>query len=177
MANIEILSKIILQWEGGYQCFPEDMGNKNSEGILVGTKYGVTPGTYEQTFGKIPTADDIKNLTIEQFQIVLKKYYWDRWKADEIENQSVANILVDFVWGSGSFGIVIPQGILKVVSDGVVGPKTIEALNSQNQAEFFQKVKDSRIEFVKNIVKRKPSQIKFLQGWLNRINSYVFSEE
>jgi hypothetical protein len=31
----------------------------------------------------------------------LKSLYWDKWKADQIKSQSVANILVDWVWASG----------------------------------------------------------------------------
>jgi hypothetical protein len=34
--------------------------------------------------------------------------YWDKWKADKIENQSIANLLVDWVWTSGKWGIIFP---------------------------------------------------------------------
>jgi len=37
----------------------------------------------------------------------MKKNFWDKWKADLIKDQSIANILVDWVWGSGKYGITI----------------------------------------------------------------------
>jgi len=32
---------------------------------------------------------------------ILRPYYWDRWQADRIDSQALANIVVDWVWGSG----------------------------------------------------------------------------
>ena len=45
---------------------------------------------------KLITKDDVINK-------VLKPYYWDKWKANEINNQSIANILVDWLWTSGKW--------------------------------------------------------------------------
>lgn len=67
--------------------------------------------------------------------------YWDRWQADRIENQSVANILVDWVWASGVHGIKRPQKILGVTVDGIVGDKTIAALNAMDPMSLFFKIK------------------------------------
>ena len=62
--------------------------------------------------------DDIRLLTPHDTLAVLKTCYWDRWRADEINNQKVANILVDWLWCSGKWGILIPQRILGVPVDG-----------------------------------------------------------
>jgi len=59
--------------------------------------------------------------------------------------------------------------------DGIVGSKTMAALNSQNPAEFFVRIKDERIKFVEDIVRRNPTQGRFLKGWKNRINDIKFS--
>ncbi len=66
-------------------------------------------------------SDDIKILSVDDFMMVLKTYYWDRWQADRIASQSIANFLVDWVYNSGSYGIKIPQKLLHVDDDGVVG--------------------------------------------------------
>ena len=50
--------------------------------------------------------------------------YWDRWKADEIKSQSIADILVDWIWASEMHGIKIPHDLVGVIPDGIVGPKT-----------------------------------------------------
>lgn len=105
---------------------------------------------------------------------IFKTMYWDRWQADRITNQSVANILVDWVWASGVHGIKIPQRLLGVLEDGVVGEKTLAALNAQNPAQFFELIKAERIRFVEDIVRRKPDQARFIKGWKNRINEFRF---
>ena len=88
----------------------------------------------------------------------------------------MASILVDWLWASGKWGIIIPQRILKVKPDGIVGDKTIFAVNAYNQRDLFDYIKTERIAFVHNIVENNPSQKKFLQGWVNRINSLKFYE-
>ena len=101
--------------------------------------------------------------------------YWDRRKADEIKSQSVADILVDWVWASGAHGIKIPQRLLGVTVDGIVGPKTIAAVNSRNPRELFDQIKIARFDFIEDICRKRPANNKFKRGWMNRINniSYV----
>ena len=84
--------------------------------------------------------------------------YWDRWKADEIKSQSVADILVDWVWASGAHGIKIPQRLLGVTVDGIVGPKTIAAVNSRNPRELFDQIKIARFDFYRGYMPETPSK-------------------
>ena len=108
-------------------------------------------------------------MTDEQWTLVFRKYFWNRWKADDIKCQAIANLLVDWVWASGKYGIRIPQSLLGVTIDGIVGPKTIAAINGHpNQKELFQKLWKARKEFFERI--GKGTQAKFLKGWLNRHN-------
>ena len=41
---------------------------------------------------------DVKLLDEEDFKMVLKRNFWDTWKADKIIDQKVAESLVDWVW-------------------------------------------------------------------------------
>jgi lysozyme family protein len=176
MADVKILAPIILSFEGGYQCFPEDRGNYNSNGVLVGTNMGIAALTYETATGNVPTVDDMRNISKELFTEILKKYFWDRWMGDQINNQSVAEILVDWAWASGHWGITIPQRILGVTADGIVGTKTITALNATDQHNFFDQVKSARFTFINNLVTMDLSQQKFEKGWNERVNSYTFQQ-
>ena len=99
----------------------------------------------------------------------MKKHYWDRWKADQIKDQRVANTLVDWLWCSGAWGIKIPQKILGLKVDGIVGEKTITAVNNA-PANFLQTLYKERKEFLERIAKTTPTQKKFLRGWLNRLD-------
>lgn len=168
MANHLLLIPKVLKWEGGFVNHPNDKGGA--------TNKGVTLSTFRKYFGKTKTVNDLKNITNEQWQYIFKKGFWDRWKADLIKNQSIAELLVDWLYNSGTWGIKYPQQVLGVVPDGVVGPKTIAAINNySSQAELFYKLWNRRKKHYEDIVKRNPSQKVFLKGWMNRLNSFKYN--
>lgn len=172
MADVNKLVPFILRWESDkYVNDPADRGGP--------TKYGITLATWRHVGydkdgdGRI-NAEDIKRLDKSDFARVLKRNFWDRWQADRIKSQSVADMLVDWVWTSGVYGIKIPQSLLGVKIDGVVGPQTITAVNSQEPHKLFDRIKKERLRFVARIVRNNPGQKRFLNGWNNRINALTF---
>ena len=173
MADVNKLAPYILKWEGGFVDHKADKGGA--------TNMGVTIGTWRQNgYDKDGDGDidviDLKLLTKQDvINRILKPHYWDRWKADQIISQPIANILVDWVWGSGKWGIIIPQRLLGVEADGVVGQQTITAVNKQKPADLFARIKTARVEFLNDIVKNNPSQRVFLKGWINRLNDLKFA--
>lgn len=100
---------------------------------------------------------------------VMKPHYWNRWQADRIQSQSIANIVVDWVWASGKHGITRVQRILGVTPDGIVGEKTLAALNARNPRELFDAIKRDREAFIESIIRSNPSQAVFRKGWLKRL--------
>lgn len=175
------LIKFILSWEGGYVNDPDDRGGETNKGITIGT----WKAAGFDTFRKIPVLQvgkkcytnvtkSLYEMTDTQWEYVFKKYYWDRWKADEIKNQSVANLLVDWVWGSGVWGIKYPQALLKVTQDGIVGPKTLAALNSQDPEELFKRLVKEREAYIERLVLRSPKNKKFEKGWYRRLYSIQY---
>ena len=115
MVNVYKLAPWILKWEGGFVNDPADLGGATNMGVTIGTWKSC--GYDKDGDGDIDV-DDLHLLTREDVvNRVLKPHYWDRWKADEIKSQSVANILVDWVWASGAHGIKIPQRLLGVTVD------------------------------------------------------------
>lgn len=172
MADIYQLATFILKWEGGFVNDPVDKGGSTNMGVTIGTWRSV--GYDKDGDGDIDV-DDLHLLTREDvIERVLRPHYWNRWRADEIHNQSVANILVDWVWASGAHGIRRPQRILGVTADGIVGPKTIAAVNSMDAMELHFRIKNDRIRFIDEICKANPLQERFRRGWLNRINELVY---
>ncbi len=171
MAKISFLASKIIKWEGGFVNHPNDKGGATNIGITLKTY------TYYRNLKGIPkpSVSDLKNISFEEWIDILKTLYWDRWQADNINNQSIANLLVDWVWGSGVYGIKYPQQLLHVVVDGIVGVNTLTAINNYtNQEELFHKLWNRRKQHFESIVQRDPSQKVFLKGWMNRLNDYKF---
>lgn len=167
MASYKKLKPIVLKWEGGWANDPNDAGGC--------TMKGVTIGTYRAYFGKSKTCKDLRNITDSQWDSIFIQKYWNKWSGDAIKNQSIANLLVDWLWTSGVYGIKYPQQVLGVSADGVVGPKTIAAINNYpNQKELFQKLWNRRKKHFEAIGKGKNA--KFLKGWLNRLNDFKFEQ-
>lgn len=167
MADYKELVPIVRKWEGGWSNNPNDMGGC--------TMSGVTIATFRSVYGSGKTCSDLRRLTEDQWNHIFKKKYWDRWRADEIRNQSIANLLVDWLWTSGVWGIKYPQRILGVADDGLVGPRTIAAINGHpDQEELFRKLWDRRLKQFRAIAS-KPGQRGFLNGWTSRLNSFKFS--
>lgn len=172
MAKIDVLAPFILSFEGGFVNNPNDKGKETNKGVTIATWRKV--GYDKDGDGDIDV-DDLKLITDQEaVDAVLRPHYWNRWKADQIKSQSLANILVDWVWGSGVHGIKIPQQLLDVPADGIVGPQTLAALNAQKPEAFFNLIKNRREQFFNTIVKKDPSQKVFLKGWLRRLNSINF---
>ena len=172
MANIALLAPKILRWEGGFVDDPKDHGGATNMGVTLSTWRKV--GYDKDGDGDIDV-DDIKLLTRADATLVLKKSYWDHWRADEIHNPSIAEILVDWVWGSGKWGIVIPQRLLGVQADGIVGTITINKVNSIDPQTFHSKIYQARLQFIDDLILCDPSQQKFEKGWKNRVKDFKFS--
>jgi lysozyme family protein len=170
MANINHLATKLFLSEGLFANDPIDHGGPTNRGITLSTWRKVG---YDKDGDSDIDINDIRLLTPDDAMLVLEKYYWDRWHADEIKNQKVADILVDWLWCSGKWGIIIPQRILGVTADGIVGPATLKSVNRANPYQFLIQIYNSRVAFIMNIIKKDPSQSRFERGWLNRLNGYL----
>ena len=174
MADIQKLAPIILKWEGGFANDPDDLGGATNKGVTIATytQYRKNKGL------PIPSIADLKGISQHEWIDILRSMYWNRWKADSIKNQSIANILVDWVWASGVHGIKRPQRLLEVNDDGVVGTITLNSINHcPNQLQLFDRIKMDRVKFIDEICIKRPANNKFKQGWLNRLNDFKFSEQ
>jgi len=171
MANINLYFPKVIAYEGGFVSDPKDHGHETNMGITLASWKSMG---YDKNHDGVIDGEDIKLLTRDDVLMVLRKGYWDRWQADLIINQSIAEQLVDWTWCSGKWGIYWPQRILGIKADGIVGNYTLASVNSASPADFFSKVKAARQAFAREICQRDPSQGKFLMGWLSRIDSFKF---
>lgn len=167
MANPQPLANKLLRLEGGFVYDKFDRGGA--------TNKGVTLNTFRAYYGQDKTTADLKAITADEWTQIFKAGYWDKMKADDIRSQSVAELLVDFAYNSGvATASRHIQALVGTKTDGVIGPKTISAINAHTPRILFQRLQRDRLQYVENIVKANPSQRRFLQGWRNRINSFHY---
>lgn len=170
MAKFDIAIPHVLAWEGGYVFHPADPGGETNRGItdrLDGKVDGMVDLDGDG-YGDV----DIKTLTEDQAKQVYKRRFWDRMQGDKIESQLIANILFDGFVNCGFNGIRIMQRLLHLKDDGIVGPKTLAAINGADEILLYNRYKLERINYYQDLAEKKPSLKVFLKGWLNRINSF-----
>lgn len=165
--RFDTFADFVLSWEGGFANNPADPGGATNKGITLATWQ--RRGRDLNGDGKIDVSD-LRLITDDDAKQIMRLYYWDKWKADEIKSQSIANLLVDWVWGSGTYGITIPQTLLGVSADGIVGPKTLAAVNGQDPEKLFNALKARREQHFRNIAANTPTSQQFLTGWLRRLD-------
>lgn len=173
MADIRKLAPMILKWEGLFVNDPADAGGPTHMGV---TLKSLIETDFDKNKDGLLNIDDLKALNEHDvIYCFLKPFYWDRWQADHIRNQSIANLLVDWIWMSGKAGINIPQSVLGVKVDGIVGNQTLQAVNEHpHQQKLFDKLKNERIAFIERICKARPANRRFRNGWLNRLADFKF---
>lgn len=183
MANAQkAISKTVTE-EGGFQNDSKDTGNFHG-GINYGTKYGITPGAWLAFYKpKALQTDTIKNLTVTEAVPIYKKNYWDKFRGDEIENDSLAELMMFTVVNSGAGQVVTFKQLINTIAGEKVVAETptpltsaeIDILNSLDAETYFNALKGVRERFYKRLVEKDPVKQKYLKGWLNRLNKYQFS--
>jgi len=150
------------------------------------TKFGVTYATFktwcrgyiveiapcDKDLNGIITVNDLRLTVLQDVKPIYKAYYWDALKADEIKNQAISELMVDFIINSGcgrkNANLKALQRIAGVRRDGVFGAKTIKTINRRNPQKLYNSLFRFRQNFYRKIAYG--TQKKFLKGWNNRLN-------
>ena len=151
----------ILKHEGGYVNDPLDSGGR--------TNLGVTQRVWEEFVGHPVTEADMKALTPEKIAPMYKLKYWNPSYC-EVLPKGLDYVVFDFAVNAGTGrSVKTLQQAIGCVADGVIGPKTMAAINDANPKDLITKFSDARADFYQGIVARKPDQARFIKGWLNRV--------
>lgn len=172
MAKVEKLVPFLKRWEGGFVHDSDDLGGATNMGVTMNTYIA-----YCRRKGyPVPTVTRLKNLSEKQWTEIVKTMYWDRFKGDAIESQSVANICVDWLWLSGAVAIKKVQELVGTKADGIVGDKTIAAINLRSALPLFGMIKEVRAMYIDEICRKRPANEKFRKGWMNRLNDLRYED-
>ena len=147
---LEMCAKELMVTEGGYVNAPRDPGGE--------TKYGISKKAYPN--------EDIKNMTQERAIYLFKRDYWDKCKCDNMPD-ALSIVVSDCAYNSGtSRANKILQECLGVTVDGIIGPKTLGAIEKQDLQKLLWKYHDNRLNFLKSL----STWEVYGKGWKDRVD-------
>lgn len=173
MSDFKTALKIALSHEGGYAIIVGDTGGETYQGISrknwpAWRGWPIIDKAKPLKHNQILKDKRLKDLV----EVFYYEHFWKPIQADRISSQQVANFLLDFYINSGYHAVKTTQRLVAAREDGVMGPKTLAAINAAEPGELLSGLKAARLSFLKGIVARNPSQEKFLNGWQNRVNAF-----
>lgn len=152
----------LLKHEGGYVNHPSDPGGR--------TNLGVTQKVYEQWVGYPVSEKIMRGLTPDHVRALYKVKYWDRVKGDELP-AGLDLCVFDFGVNAGpNRAKRYFQMLVGAKPDGVIGPKTMQALKDKRSAlgtdGLIRGYSDLRHKYYRKL--RHFST--FGRGWTRRVN-------
>jgi lysozyme family protein len=167
MANFEAALGFVFAREGGYSDNPLDHGGA--------TNFGVTLSALK-SFRSNPnlTYIDVQALTKLEASKVYRANYWDKLHLDEVADDTLATVLFDQAVNRGTDCVALQvQHLLGLDADGVVGKKTIQALNKVSAPKFTADFILKSQEIYVKIAQKNMSQLTFLGGWIHRTHELL----
>lgn len=165
----------IIRKEGGYVNHPNDKGGP--------TKYGITIDTLSNWRGKTCKIADVQNLTVEEAKLIYAKRYISLPRFDQLPaslQDQVIDIGVNS--GTGTATILLIRACLKVNPEvviretSVLSPKEIayvkETVADVGSSKVNNTLVDARLRYLAKITAKKPTNVEFLQGWVDRALSF-----
>jgi lysozyme family protein len=172
VADLQTALDYVLQDEKGWANNPKDPGGATNRGITLAMfiKYRQMKGAQVA-----PGIDDLQNISDAETLDFYDTIFWKPLMLDQLTNQVIATCILDIQINT-KFGTAIlcaQQACGFAVCDGVMGPKTIAALNTIDSTTFLcdseigkgflPKVKAYYVALCNN-----SGDYTFLDGWLNR---------
>jgi lysozyme family protein len=149
--NFDKAFEILIGHEGGFVDHPKDPGGA--------TKYGITKRTY-------PT-EDIPNLTLERAKELYRRDFWGPAGCDALP-ETVRFDVFDMAVNSGvRAAIRMLQCAVDETPDGVLGPRTLQAVQSMPAPRLVARFNGLRLEFMAGL----STWPAFGRGWARRIAS------
>ena len=144
----------VLKFEGGLVDHPKDPG-----GI---TKYGISLRAYPD-LGK----EGIRKLTKAEAKKIYKRDYWDAMNCDKLP-EGLKLMVFDCAVNQGvGYCTRALQASVMTRADGVIGPKTLRAIETSNVSQAVHRMANNR--FLR--YKRNKNWETFGEGWMSRLLS------
>ena len=147
--NFDAAFERLLGHEGGYVNDPRDPGGE--------TKFGISKRAYP--------GEDIAGLTLERAKAIYKRDYWGPAGCDAVPD-AVRFDLFDMAVNSGvKTAIKMLQRTVDETVDGVLGPRTLQAISSMPATRLVARFNGQRLNFMTGL----STWPAFGKGWCRRI--------
>ena len=162
MSDYRMAIEKVLRHEGGYVKDPLDHGGETYRGIS--RKY--FPRWEGWSIVEVNHFDARLDEMVVQFY---KKFFWDVIRLSEVNDQFIAEMLLNISVNIGKRALVKKvQRILGVNPDGIIGPITIGTINNADRDAFVYQFILEVIDLYTHIINKDKNQRRFIAGWLNR---------
>lgn len=160
--NFDLCFDRVIGHEKGFQNNPKDRGNwtsgKIGQGVLKGTKYGVSAMSYPN--------EDIENLTLERAKAIYRVDFWAQAGCEVAPNVLKFDLFDTSVHSGPSQALKFVQLALGVTADGKLGPQTTLSMSNADPYRLFTHFNGHRLDFLNN----NPTLFaEFGRGWTQRI--------
>ena len=146
----------VLKSEGKYSDHPKDPGGA--------TMKGITLKTYNNFFGD-KTKADLKEITDKEIHDIYLAGYWTRCHCDYLPG-GVDFCVFDAAVNSGPIRAAKwLQTAVDAKTDGIIGPKTLSAVNNYTPREIIDVFCDIRLRFLRGL----RTWETFSSGWGKRV--------
>jgi len=145
----EAFAKIIAH-EGGYGNDRRDAGGQ--------TKYGISKAAYP--------GEDIANLTLDRAKAIYLRDYWGPAACDAMPDPAKLQVFDAAVNHGVKTAIRLIQRAVDAVADGVIGPNTLQAVQSMPAPRFIARFNAQRLALYAGLSEW-PA---FGRGWALRIS-------
>ena len=155
--NYEFSLAQVLKSEGGYVNNPKDPGGE--------TNMGVTKAAWSTWLKRTILPGEMAQLTHADIIPFYKALYWDKSYCNQLPTG------IDYMVFDASVNMGVGQSIrllqrsLGCVSDGVIGPNTMKAINDADVKTLIDKFSAQKEMFYKSLA----TFATFGKGWLRRV--------
>lgn len=161
MATVDEIIEDVIEREGGAKQTndPRDGGGR--------TQYGISERYNPEAWvdGKV---------TDEEAREIYHRKYVRGPGFDKITDPQLQAQLVDYGVNSGPMiAIMKLQQIVGTAVDGVLGKNTLAEVSKYHPEDISTALVTLRVKMIGQIVVKNPSQLRFLNGWLNRALEFL----
>lgn len=149
--NFDQAFERLIGHEGGFIDHPADPGGA--------TNFGISRRSYP--------GEDIEHLTLDRAKLIYRRDFWGPAGCDAVPD-TVRFDLFDMAVNAGAGKAVRTlQTAVGETADGIIGPRTLQAIQSMPSARLVARFNGHRLEHMASL----PTWPAFGRGWARRIAS------